>query len=352
MAMKSPDNNGTWSGTVGYGFLDKYVRTLPNVETVSIYSEPNLVNSFKSGEKIQSYLKRTDGEYWQILQFDFLEGGPFNAEDDKNINFVAVINDATRKRFFGNDAAVGKTIEADGQRFRIVGVVKNVPIMRQIPFADIWVPISTTKDITYRKQMMGEFSALILAHSAKDFPAIKAEFQSRLPNIEFPDPKAFNHMVGFAETYVENIARALSGQEAEGHSIRLVGAIIAIMILFMLLPTVNLVNINMSRILERASEIGVRKAFGASSFTLVGQFVTENVLITLAGGVIGLAGSMLVLRAISASGLIPYAEFHLNYRIFLYGLAIAIFFGLFSGVYPAWRMSRLNPVQALKGGAR
>jgi len=96
----------------------------------------------------------------------------------------------------------------------------------------------------------------------------------------------------------------------------------------------------------------VRKAFGASSFTLVGQFVTENVLITLAGGVIGLAGSMLVLRAISASGLIPYAEFHLNYRILLYGFAIAIFFGLFSGVYPAWRMSRLNPVQALKGGAR
>jgi putative ABC transport system permease protein len=98
----------------------------------------------------------------------------------------------------------------------------------------------------------------------------------------------------------------------------------------------------------------VRKAFGASSWTLVGQFVVENVLLTLFGGVIGFIGSILVLGAISASGLIPYAEFHLNYRIFLYGLLIAIFFGLFSGVYPAWKMSRLNPVQALKGagGAR
>ena len=122
--------------------------------------------------------------------------------------------------------------------------------------------------------------------------------------------------------------------------------------LFMLLPTVNLININVSRIMERASEIGVRKAFGASSWTLVGQFVVENVLLTLVGGVIGFLGSWLVLQTFTRSGLIPYAEFNLNYRIFLYGLATAIFFGLFSGVYPAWKMSRLHPVQALKGGMR
>ncbi|HZS47280.1 MAG TPA: ABC transporter permease [Blastocatellia bacterium] len=355
MVMKSPDNQGAWSGTVGYGFLDKYVRTLPNVEKVSILSEINLVNSFKNGEKIQSYMKRTDGEFWQILQFDFLEGGPFTSDDEKTGRFVAVINDATRKKFFGNDSAVGKTIDADGRQFRVVGVVSNVPFMREIPFADIWVPISTTKDESYRTQLMGDFIALILAHSTQDFPAIKQEFQSRLPHVEFPDPKSYNHMIGFVETYAENKARIVTlGDEntTGGHTSRLIAAIVVLMILFMLLPTINLVNINMSRIMERASEIGVRKAFGASSATLVGQFVTENVLITLASGVLGLVGSMLVLSAISNSGLIPYAEFHLNYRIFLYGLLTAVFFGLFSGVYPAWRMSRLNPVQALKGGAR
>ena len=55
-------------------------------------------------------------------------------------------------------------------------------------------------------------------------------------------------------------------------------------LLFMLLPVVSLVNINTTRILERASEIGVRKAFGGSSLTLVGQFVVENVILTLLGG--------------------------------------------------------------------
>ena len=77
-----------------------------------------------------------------------------------------------------------------------------------------------------------------------------------------------------------------------------------------------------------------------------------NVLLTLVGGVIGFILSRFVLQAITGSGWFPYAQFHLNYRIFLAGLGLAIFFGLMSGVYPAWKMSRLHPVQALKGGVR
>ena len=67
----------------------------------------------------------------------------------------------------------------------------------------------------------------------------------------------------------------------------------------MLLPTVNLININVSRIMERASEIGVRKAFGASSRTLVGQFIVENLILTLVGGAVGFGLSALRARALS-----------------------------------------------------
>jgi putative ABC transport system permease protein len=122
--------------------------------------------------------------------------------------------------------------------------------------------------------------------------------------------------------------------------------------LFMLLPAVNLINLNTSRILERASEIGVRKAFGASSWTLVGQFIVENLVLTLVGAAVGFLLAAWLLGVVNGSGLIQYAELRLNYRIFLWGVVLAVAFGLLSGVYPAWRMSRLHPVQALKGASR
>ncbi len=120
----------------------------------------------------------------------------------------------------------------------------------------------------------------------------------------------------------------------------------------MLLPAVNLVNLNTSRIMERASEIGVRKAFGASSRTLVGQFVVENLVLTLVGAAVGFVVAALLLQVINASGMIQYAQLQLNYRIFGWGVLLAVAFGLLSGVYPAWRMSRLHPVLALKGASR
>jgi putative ABC transport system permease protein len=341
-----------WSGPPGYGFLDRYVRTLPDVERVSLFTNAAAAYSYLNGEKILSYLKRTDGEYWQILDFEFVEGGPLTSEDERDANFVAVINEATRRKIYGERSALGQTLEIDAQRFRVVGVVKNVPFYRDNPFADVWVPISTSKTPDYRRETMGNFNALVLARRREDFPAIKAEFGARLKTAELPDPRRHKELTGAIETRAEAIARPLTFSNRPGTPRQFFAALMTLMVLFMLLPTLNLININVSRILERAGEIGVRKAFGASSLTLVGQFVIENLFLTLCGGLIGLIGSIAVLRLLSQSDLIPYADLQLNYRIFLYGLLMAIFFGLFSGVYPAWRMSRLHPVEALKGGRR
>ena len=81
----------------------------------------------------------------------------------------------------------------------------------------------------------------------------------------------------------------------------------------------NLINLSLSRILERSSEIGVRKAFGASSWTLVGQFLVESVVLTLIGGALGLALSALAIRMVGNADFIPYAQLSLNFRVFLYG---------------------------------
>ena len=114
--------------------------------------------------------------------------------------------------------------------------------------------------------------------------------------------------------------------DRQGPKLTLFLAIAAL--LFITLPTVNLVNINISRILERASEIGVRKAFGAPSRTLVAQFVVENVILTLIGGAIGLVLSALVLRGLNRSGFIAHSAFTINVRVFACAVVLAIVFGL------------------------
>lgn len=337
----------------GYLLLDRYARNLPGVERMAIFAMPRMVYSYHQGQRIRSFIKRTDGEYWRVLDFAFLEGSPYTDQDVASGAMVAVINATTRDRFFGGAPAVGRTLEADGLRFRVIGVVPDVPIVRLVSNGDIYAPLTTAKTDAYRRELLGGHGGLLLARSPADFPAIKAELETRIRAAELPG-RQWKTLIAPAETFFEFAAGNLLGgrDEPRSHPERLWGLLALAGFLFSLLPAVNLVNLNMSRIMERASEIGVRKAFGASSRTLVGQFVVENLVLTILGGLAGLALSMLALAALNASGLIPYAQFTMNYRVFLYGLGLAVFFGLLSGVYPAWRMSRLHPVQALKGAAR
>jgi putative ABC transport system permease protein len=344
----------TRNGFAGYALLDKHARNLPNVEQMAIASLQGGVYSYLNGQRVTSYLKRTDAAFWQILDFTFLEGGPYNAADVDGHRMVAVINESTRQRFFGGQPALGRTLEADGQRFTVVGVVPDVPILRIVPFSDIWVPLTTAKSDSYTREYVGNFMGIMLLRDPAQIAQTRDELWSRLRTAQVPEP-GFQTLEATPETLWDTIGRMFTGSgtgTGSGYGRRLQIFLALAALIFMLLPAVNLVNLNTSRILERASEIGVRKAFGASSRSLVGQFVVENLVLTLVGAAIGVAAAAWLLAVINGSGLIQYAELTLNYRILGWGVLLAVVFGLLSGVYPAWRMSRLHPVQALKGAAR
>jgi putative ABC transport system permease protein len=196
---------------------------------------------------------------------------------------------------------------------------------------------------------------LLLLKDPARLKETRDELWSRLKGVQIDEPKGITSLNATPETLFDTIGRMFTGDgtgAGTGYGRRLEIFMAAGAALFMLLPAVNLVNLNTSRIMERASEIGVRKAFGASSPTLIGQFVIENVFLTLVGAAVGFVIAAAVLRLVNASGAILYAQLHLNYRIFGWGVLMALAFGLLSGVYPAWRMSRLHPVQALKGSTR
>jgi putative ABC transport system permease protein len=340
-------------GPPGYAFLEETVRPLaklPGVERVAVLANDRTVVSYLNGRRIELQLKRTDPEVWRILDFHFLEGGPLTAADEEAGRAVAVINEATRSRFFGGGKALGKSLDLEGRPFRVVGVVPNVPALRVIPYSDVWVPLSATASSSFRHETFGSLMALVLARSRADFPTIQAEFARRLRRATLPDPHVFDHYAGGLDTIFGTASRLLfSPRMEESHPGLLRAVLAALLLLFLLLPTVNLINVNLSRILERASEIGVRRSFGASSWTLVGQFLVENLVLTLLGAGVGLALTAAALPILNDSGLLPYARLEINLRVFFVGLGIALLFGVLSGVYPAWRMSRLHPVQALSG---
>lgn len=342
---------GSRTGYPGYKFLDQYIRGLPGAEATSIFSHAEPVAMYAGGARIDTHIKHTDGPYWDILDFRFLEGGPFTAADDAGSNFVAVINEEMRTRLFGGAPALGKSITVDAQTFRVVGVVPSVPLTRWAAYSEIWVPLGTYKTDDYKRQLMASFAGLVLARSTDDFPAMRREFLARLERFEFDDPANFNNVQAGLDTTFEAAARIIvpGDQFDPKRTVILRSGLIVLALLFITLPTLNLVSINLSRIMERASEIGVRKAFGASSRALVGQFVVENVVLTLLGGLIGFALSFVAIQLLRRLQL--YLVLDMNLRIFGYGMLAALLFGIISGVYPAWRMARMHPVKALRGGA-
>jgi len=345
--------NGLMKTLPSYYYINQYVKSMQTPEKVAVSSMTKGVNSYVNNKRLSLDLKYTDANFWDILEFKFLAGKPFNQQDLQQANRVAVISAHTRDQYFGTAAnAVGKTIVVDDEHYRVVGVVEDVPFTRLNSYSNVWVPLSLANINKGDTGLTGEYMSIILAKSAADIPKIKAEYQSIVKKIKLPDPKNWNKFYSFADSVLGVLTRQILGNANESGLAKLYSILFLVTFLFMLMPTINLVNINVSRIMERSSEIGVRKAFGASSRTLIGQFLVENIFLTLLGGVLGFILSEIVLQSISNSGILPYAQLNLNWRVFGVGIGLSLVFGLLSGVYPAFKMSKLQAVEALKGGSK
>src|SRR5205085_7679610 len=102
-----------------------------------------------------------------------LDGRLPSDEDVARGRFVAVINQSTAKKLFGESRAVGQALDVGGQAFTVIGVVHDE--MHVNAFADMWVPVSTDPSSDYRTQMWGDYSALFLARSKAQIPEIQRE---------------------------------------------------------------------------------------------------------------------------------------------------------------------------------
>lgn len=333
----------------GFYFLDHYVSKLNTPSKIAISSNSRRTYIYVNNKKLSISYKYTNDQYWDVLEYAFVEGKPYNKQQIDNSERVAVISEEARDKYFGKGEQVtGKYMEADNIQYRVIGVVKDVPATWPHVYAEMYLPYTVAKTaIAADKSLTGNFSAILLADSEKDLEKIKDEFEQMASKIPLPD-KEYNKMYAFADSYLVSFIRDIYGQGKDSGLENFYMTISVFMFLFLLLPTINLVNINLSRIMERSSEIGVRKAFGASSRTLVMQFIVENIILTFLGGAIGIALSIILISILNSSEVIPNAHLRINMEVLFYIILACLVFGFISGVYPAWRMSRMQVVSALK----
>jgi putative ABC transport system permease protein len=348
---RSPNGKMRHTSPLGYKVIEQYLKPMRSVERVAAVTLPRTVSVYQDGNVSELEMRRADADYWKILDFTVLKGRLPTEDDDAAGRLVAVVNASSARKLFPGADALGQAISVSGQQFTIIGVVQDE--MQLNAYADIWAPITSFPSSDYRKEFNGEFAALILAKRRADLPAIRAEVERIAKGVVFDDPKKWSRALFYADSKIDMFARMTIGNQdsADSGATTMLGAIIGVMFLFMLLPALNLVNLNTGRIMERSAEIGVRKAFGATSAQLIGQLVIENVLLCLAGGVLGMLCAQGVLWWLEQSNLIPYLRVSINVAVLAWGLLITVVFGLLSGVLPAWKMARLDPVHALKGNA-
>ncbi|HTI12790.1 MAG TPA: FtsX-like permease family protein [Puia sp.] len=345
MELRGP--NAMNGGALSFYFLDHYARSLKIPVKVGISSGPNSTNTYINNKKIAINYKYTNADYWEITDYDFVEGKAFSRQQIANGDHVAIITEDTRNQYFGDETSVvGKYIEADNVQYRVNGVVKNVPITLYMLYSDIYLPYTASKsDQNANKGYSGGYTGILLADSKSDLPRMRKEYEEMVSRLPIPG-KEWNRIYSHADSFITGYVR--TGNEESSGMVYAITAISLFALLVMLLPTLNLVNINITRIMERSSEIGVRKAFGASSRALVYQFLVENLILTILGGLIGILLSWIVLQILNSAHLIPNLTLSLNPTVLFIALLICLVFGLLSGVYPAWRMSRLHVVNALK----
>ncbi|TKC08694.1 ABC transporter permease [Pedobacter frigoris] len=315
------------------------IRKLKQVQNVSLYRESTL-SSFRKDRVVTFNTAYTDAEHWKIYDFTFLEGRPYNQKDVQEKQAYTVISESVKHYYFGDKPALGQYI-GEHPKLKVIGVVKDgISIFKAgTEAASIWIASGIYVGYT-------DMQATILVRSKREIPVVKSALEGIAKRTAI-----YKSIGGKLTINADTIFEKLDFDEA---SIFLGGFLFFIMAI----PALNMMGLNVGRISERSSEIGIRKAFGASSSALVGQFITENIIITFIGGILGIlltfAASDMLLEVIyyeNPETAFAKGNFMLNWKTIGYSMTCILFFGFLSGIIPAWRMSRLHAIKALKGGS-
>lgn len=334
---------------LGYDFCKEHIRTMKSPEMVSIYSSGIQIEVYPNDVRMEISANMVDANYWRIFDFEFIEGRPFDEIAVENQSRYVILTEEAAREYFGpQDSYLGLEMVRGHEVFEVTGIVRDINTSSYIVQADAFMPISLRPRnlLNYDFGYFGGCDVALLSHDASEREKMAAELRQIENNIEVPDDY---DVIGLWEKSITDLyAWPIMGGNKKRLGNRFVAILTGILVLFLIIPTINLINLNITRILERSSEIGVRKAFGARTGHLLFQFIFENVLLTLLGGVIGLILSIFAMRWLNQAEILGGTHLEFNTQIFIISLLITIFFGICSGIIPAWNMARSEVAEAIK----
>ena len=358
-------SNITWqsNGPIAYNTAKACFKEMTVPEAVSITSafQETMLAAKPAGEMESCSVLQTDDAFWKVFEFDFVSGKPYDNADFDAGAAKAVISEDMARRLFGTSEVVGKTFLLNHTAYLISGVVRSVSRLARYAYAQVWIPLSSTDAFTTAwgdEKIMGIVAVFILAKSKEDFPAIhneadrlKAVFMAGHPNFDLLYRGQPDTYFVAAQRYSANNPPAV--KEA-------VRQYILTLLVLLIVPAVNLSGLTLSRMRKRLSEIGVRKAFGAPRRELMIQVLSENMLYSLFGGILGLIlsyiatfllGGMLFSVDFMSNGVEDLqtmcVDLLFDPTVFLLAFLACFLLNLLSAAIPAWRITRTNVADAI-----
>ncbi|OEK03936.1 hypothetical protein BFP97_18325 [Roseivirga sp. 4D4] len=338
-------------------FLERY----PEVEQiVRFYQNRQDATTLKYEEShfTEENILFADPEVFDVFDFGLERGDPGTAL--REVNSI-VITQKVAQKYFGEEDPMGKVIQyKNDDLLKVTGVLEEVPSNSHLSF-DILVPMELQRqrwirgngnnsyDFEEDWRWSGSWQYALLkspeAHASFNQKLFEdgKDYFGRLPNsvVEY-------HYSAMPLTDI-HLKSAMSGEFQINGNLRQVYGFGVIAILILIIACINFVNLSTARSAKRAKEVGLRKVMGALRPHLITQFIAESILISLIAMVIGvfLVEAMLPVfnRFMGQSLSIPYTQPMVVLAMFIG----AVMIGLMAGLYPAFSLSRFQPVKTLKG---
>ena len=275
----------------------------------------------------------------EVVNIPIVSGRFFTEQERKSRASVAVIGAGVATQIFQEADPLGETIKIDGKLFRVIGVLskasgEGVIGSDEIDERSIYIPFETAR----KNYPEIEENVIIVRAPKGKIDEVQEEVTNLLRqrrSVPFDKPNNFG--VNRPEqifTLVNDIINGLGT------------VIVPIALASLLVGGVGVMNIMLVSVKERAAEIGIRRALGATQKTILTQFLLEAMTLTGFGGIIGIAVGLtlafLVRIVISFPAAVPIWAI-------LSGFGASVFIGLFAGMYPAFRAARLDPIEAMRG---